>query len=169
MLYPSKYVLVTDIDSRKKDNCISESKKCVNSDAKSYRCSEIDKENIESSVLNFCDGIQKSAAGVLPERVWQDSIMNPAYTKSEKEKIETHSENNNENSINAANGIESSSKSDSASTTWNFAEPSHKANCSCTRQVLHLLSLIFNHHNCLCSPLDPPSSYGFHFLCLKIT
>lgn len=139
MLYPSKYVLVTDNDSRKKDTSgISESKKCLNSDAKTYRSSEIDKE-IESSVLNFCDGIQKSAAGVLPERAHQDSIMNPAYTnaslKSEQEKIERQSENNIENSINAANGIESSSKVDSASTTWNFAEPNHKANCSCTRQV----------------------------------
>lgn len=138
MLYPSKYVLVTDNDSHKKDNCMSESKKCVNRDKK---C-EMDTECIESSVLNFCDGIQKSAAGVLPERVWQDSIMNPAYTnaavKSEQEKIETQSENNIENSINAANGIESGSKMDAASTTWNFAEPNHKANCSCTRQVFSL-------------------------------
>lgn len=143
MLYPSKYVLVTDNDSCKKDDGISENKKCVNSEPKSYRFSEIDKECIESSVLNFCDGIQKSAAGVLPERVWQDSIMNPAYTnasvKSEREKIEIQSENNIENSINAANGIESSSKVDAASNTWNFAEPNHKANCSCTRQVSLLL------------------------------
>jgi hypothetical protein len=140
MLYPSKYVLVTDVETRKKDVSISENKKSVNSEPKSYRFSEIDKECIESSVLSFCDGIQKSAAGVLPERVWQDSIMNPAYTnasvKSEQEKIETQSENNIENSINAANGIEnSSSKADTASNTWNFTEPNHKANCSCARQV----------------------------------
>lgn len=152
MLYPSKYVLVTDNESRKKEaSCMSESKKCVNSDVKSYRNSEIDKEMIESSVLNFCDGIQKSAAGVLPERAHQDSIMNPAYTnaslKSEQEKIERQSENNIENSINAANGIESSSKVDSASITWNFAEPNHKANCSCTRQVLnfHFYSNLNDH------------------------
>jgi hypothetical protein len=139
MLYPSKYVLVTDADTRKKDSNISENKKSVNSDAKSYRFSDIDKECIESSVLNFCDGIQKHAAGVLPERAWQDSIMNPAYTnasvKCERGKIETQSENNIENSINAANGIESSSKGDSGTNTWNFSEPNHKANCSCTRQV----------------------------------
>ncbi|CRK97337.1 CLUMA_CG010730, isoform A [Clunio marinus] len=136
MLYPSKYVLVTDILSRnKKDNCISENnKKIINSSEtkSSYRCSEIDKDCIESSVLNFCDGIQKTASGVLPERAWQDSIMNPAYTnasvKSEQEKIEMQSENNIENSINAANGIE---KSDP--TTWNFVEPNHKSNCLCTR------------------------------------
>jgi hypothetical protein len=138
MLYPSKYVLVTEIDSRKKDNCVSENKKSVNSESKAYRFSEMDKECLETSVLNFCDGIQKSAAGVLPERTWQDSIMNPAYTnatvKSEQGKIETQSENNIENSINAAN-VESSSKADSASTTWNFVEPNHKANCSCIRQV----------------------------------
>lgn len=137
MLYPSKYVLVTDNELRK-SNCASENTKCVNSEPKPYRFSEIDKECIESSVLNFCDGIQKSAAGVLPERVWQDSIMNPAYTnasvKSEREKIETQSENNIENSINAANGIESS-KADTATNTWNFSEPNHKANCLCTRQV----------------------------------
>jgi hypothetical protein len=145
MLYPSKYVLVTDIDSHKKDpSCsTSDSKKCgVNSsETKPYRFSEIEKECIESSVLNFCDGIQKSAAGILPERAWQDSIMTPAYTnagnvKSENEKIDnTQSENNIENSINAANGIENPSKADSTATTWNFVEPNHKANCGCTRQV----------------------------------
>lgn len=127
MLYPSKYVLVTDIDSVNKENLSSDGKKCVNSD--SNRISEIDYE----CELNFCDGIQKSASGVLPERAWQDSIMNPAYTnaavKSEQGKVDTNSENNIENSINAANGIEK------AETTWNFAEPNHKANCSCTRQV----------------------------------
>lgn len=132
MLYPSKYVLVTDVDTHKKDACTSETKKCVNScETKSYRFSDIDKE----CMLNFCDGIQKSAAGVLPERIWQDSIMNPAYTnapaKSEHEKIDTRGGNNIENSINAANGAESATKADS--NTWNFAEPNHKANCSCTR------------------------------------
>jgi hypothetical protein len=134
MLYPSKYVLVTDVDSRKPAEC-SETKKLVNSEPKSYRFSEIDKDSIESSVLNFCDGIQKSAAGVLPERIWQDSIMNPAYTnastKSERDKVDSQGGNNVENSINAANGVESSKDSN----TWNFVEPCHKENCSCTRQV----------------------------------
>lgn len=133
MLYPSKYVLVTDNEPCRKDTPSECNKKCVNSESKVH---EIDKE-IESSVMNCCDGIQKSAAGVLPERVWQDSVMNPAYTnnasvKCEQDKIaSTQSENNVENSINAANGIESSSKADP--TTWNFADPSHKANCACTR------------------------------------
>lgn len=149
MLYPSKYVLVTDKDTccHKKD--ASESKKCVNSDSKSYRLSEVDDECSESSALNFCDGIHKSAAGVLPERIWQDSIMNPAYTnaaasRSEQEKVDkAHSENNIENSINAANGIDNSSSSSKASDSWNFAEPNHKANCSCTRQVVsRVLSVI---------------------------
>lgn len=138
MLYPSKYVLVTDVDSRKSTEC-SENKKNVNSEPKSYRLSEIDKDSIESNVLNFCDGIQKSAAGILPERVWQDSIMNPAYTNSsskcEREKIDSQSGNNVENSINAANGVESSKDAN----TWNFVEPCHKENCSCTRQVTSLL------------------------------
>lgn len=136
MLYPSKYVLVTDGDSYKKNNSISDSKKSVNSEPKAYRFSEIDKESIESSVLNFCDGIQNSAAGVLPERAWQDAIMNPAYTnacaKSEREKIDA-SENNTENSINVANGTESSSKVESSANAWNFVEPSLKAPCSCSR------------------------------------
>lgn len=143
MLYPSKYVLVTDVDSRKQTECCSENKKSVNSEPKSYRLSEMDKDCIESSVLNFCDGIQKSAAGVLPERIWQDSIMNPAYTnssvKSEKEKIDPQSGNNIENSI---NGVESS-KSD-ATNTWNFTEPNHKENCSCSRQVPISSRSLFN-------------------------
>lgn len=142
MLYPSKYVLLTDSDTRCHKKDANESKKSVNSDSKSYRLSEVDNECAESSVLNFCDGIHKSASGVLPERIWQDSIMSPAYTnvaasRSEQEKNDkAHSENNIENSINAANGIDNNSSSSKASSdSWNFAEPNHKANCSCTRQV----------------------------------
>lgn len=189
MWYPSKYVLLTDLDLKnemKSDTKCSESsnknsKKNVNSSTsntssssnnndnissvcetiKSYRFSEIEKEYIETSVSNFCDGIQKSAAGVLPERAWQDSIMNPAYTDAtavsvtnvksehkntnEKKNDNAQSENNIENSINAANGIESSAKAnaDTAANTWNFIDPTLiKTTCGCTRQVPYLRHLL---------------------------
>lgn len=187
MWYPSKYVLLTDLDlNNKQQKEIKSDTKCsenhnsnnisnnniknkkisgnnnenVNSSnnnsavncetMKPYRFSEIEKEYIESSVSNFCDGIQKSAAGVLPERAWQDSIMNPAYTEGTStvvtsehkvDKIESaQSENNIENSINVANGIESSSSrsntmADTAN-TWNFIDPTLiKTTCGCSRQV----------------------------------
>lgn len=178
MWYPSKYVLLTDLDLKnemKSDTKCSESnaKKNVNSNnstsnssssnentnsavcetVKSYRFSENEKEYIESSVSSFCDGLQKSAAGILPERAWQDSLMNPAYTDAsapsvtnvksehkntnEKKNDSAQSENNNENSINAANGIESSkANADTAANTWNFIDPTLiKTTCGCTRQV----------------------------------
>jgi hypothetical protein len=189
MWYPSKYVLLTDLDLNHKQKDMKSDTKCsenhnnnhdnnkkkisgnnnvngsnnesaVNCETmKPYRFSEIEKEYIESSVSNFCDGIQKSAAGVLPERAWQDSIMNPAYTegtatllssaKSEHkvDKIESaQSENNIENSINVANGIESSSKANFSSAdtanTWNFIDPTLiKTTCGCSRQVLNILKM----------------------------
>jgi hypothetical protein len=192
MWYPSKYVLLTDLDlNNKLQNDIKSDTKCsenhnnniinnnnnnndsnkkkisVNNNVnisnnnsavncetmKPYRFSEIEKEYIESSVSNFCDGIQKSAAGVLPERAWQDSIMNPAYTEGtsllssvkSEHKVDKNesaqSENNIENSINVANGIESSSKANTSmsdmANTWNFIDPTLiKMTCGCSRQVL---------------------------------
>lgn len=124
MLYPSKYVLLTDVDIKQKEKCLSDQKKPMNSEnSKSHQISEIDKDYIESSVLHFCDGIQKSAAGVLPERSWQDSIMNPAYTNIVKSYVQVKSE---ENPISDAAECTSSS-------AWNFIETSLKTTCSCTR------------------------------------
>jgi hypothetical protein len=145
MLYPSKYVLITDIDLEKsrKDKCTSSEnnnlnnpsnnlsgKRCVNSEKKMI---EFDRDSIESNLLNICDGIQKSATS-MPERVWQDMIMNPAYTgdKSEKNIMKNASgENNVENSINVANTENSASSCHGG--LWNFTEPCLKNPCSCKR------------------------------------
>lgn len=142
MLYPSKYVLITDIDldKNRKDKCTSSennnnssnnfsSKRCVNSERKMI---EFDRDSIESNLLNICDGIQKSATS-MPERVWQDMIMNPAYTgdKSEKHMKKHSDENNVENSINVANTENSASSCHGG--LWNFTGPCLKNPCSCKR------------------------------------
>lgn len=144
MLYPSKYVLITDIDANMKtDKCPNESKKCKEFHKK---LTADDKPEIEYFESCFSDGIQKSVGGVLPERVWQDVVMNPAYTTpsslaSEKSE-QTNDENpiekydNNENSINAANYGENSSKvveHNGIGGLWNFVEPFLKNTCSCKR------------------------------------
>lgn len=154
MMYPSKYVLITDIDlEKRKDMCtnsensnnfnnsnsLSGNKKCNNSEKRMImKMEDFDKDSIESNLLNICDGIQKSAAS-MPERVWQDMIMNPAYTgdKSEKHmrKIESV-QNNVENSLNHLNVA----NTENSATTcngglWNFTEPCLKTSCSCKRQV----------------------------------
>jgi hypothetical protein len=156
MLYPSKYVLITEIDVESKiDKCTNENKKCLEISRK-YKTNKIETDCMEQS---FSDGIQKSVSGVLPERVWQDVIMNPAYTtssssatpsttadKCEKGTMESEmeSENNYENSINAANFVESLSSSSSKSegsgvgSLWNFVEPCLKNSCACKRQVDYL-------------------------------
>ena len=115
MMYPSKYVLITDIDlEKRKDMCtnsensnnfsssLSGNKKCNNSEKRMImKMEDFDKDSIESNLLNICDGIQKSAAS-MPERVWQDMIMNPAYTGDKSEKnMRKHvsAQNNVDNSL----------------------------------------------------------------------
>lgn len=150
MMYPSKYVLITDIDlEKRKDMCtnsensnnfmnLSGNKKCNNNSEKRMimKMEDFDKDSIESNLLNICDGIQKSAAS-MPERVWQDMIMNPAYTgdKSEKNARKKISvENNVENFIiNVANTENSATTCNGG--LWNFTEPCLKTSCSCKRQV----------------------------------
>lgn len=141
MLYPSKYVLITDIDleNSRKDKCTSSEnnlnnfsnnhsvKRCVNSEKKMI---EFDRDSIESNLLNICDGIQKSATS-MPERVWQDMIMNPAYTGDKSEKIISCDANNVENSINVANTENSATSCHGG--LWNFTEPCLKNSCSCKR------------------------------------
>lgn len=161
MLYPSKYVLVTDIDLEKRKNMCTNSEnssnnynnnhnnnnisnnsgsnnnknKCINSDKRIImKIEDFDKDSIESNLLNICDGIQKSAA-TMPERVWQDMIMNPAYTGDKSEKNNNIGENNVENSINVANTENSASTCNGG--LWNFTEPCLKTTCSCKRQVLN--------------------------------
>lgn len=154
MMYPSKYVLITeyvlntDIDlEKRKDMCTNSensnnfnnlsvnNKKCNSEKRMIMKMEDFDKESIESNLLNICDGIQKSAAS-MPERVWQDMIMNPSYTgdKSEKHlRKKMSDENNVENSINVANTENSASTCNGG--LWNFTEPCLKTSCSCKRQV----------------------------------
>lgn len=142
MLYPSKYVLITDIDlERRKDVCANSensgnnNKKCIASEKRIIKkLEDFNKDSIESNLLmNICDGIQKSSAS-MPERVWHDMIMNPAYTGDKSENNQKISENNAENSINVANTENSATTCNGG--LWNFTEPCLKTSCACKRQVL---------------------------------
>lgn len=131
MLYPSKYVLVTDLDINNKPNSTVEKKISSGSEKKICKC----EAHLESSVFSsksktYCDGIQKSASGIMPERIWQDIVMNPAYTidKSEHKNIE----NNRESSTNIANS-NNTENSIQPGMLWNFVEPCLKNSCSCKR------------------------------------
>lgn len=147
MLYPSKYVLITDLDINKQNNnsLACDNKLSIEKEKKLCKCeNHLENSSKTSSILNG-DGIQKSAAGIMPERIWQDNIMNPAYTneKSEHKKIENFNENNRENSINIANNsnnVENSTTtnvrttdSSSGEVLWNFVEPCLKNSCNCKR------------------------------------
>jgi hypothetical protein len=133
MLYPSKYVLITEMDLESKiDKCTNENKKCLDISRKYKSTNKIETDCMEQT---FSDGIQKSVSGVLPERVWQDVVMNPAYTSSSSsatsiDKCENaKSENLNQSNehSNAAHSVEGS--------LWNFVEPCLKNSCACKRQV----------------------------------
>lgn len=141
MLYPSKYVLITDLDINKQNNngLACDNKLNLEKEKKLCKCeNHLDNSSKSSSIL-YCDGIQKSAAGIMPERIWQDIIMNPAYTNEKSEHIKI--ENNRENSINIANSknVENSTTnvkttdSSSGEVLWNFVEPCLKNSCNCKR------------------------------------
>jgi hypothetical protein len=83
MLYPSKYILITEMDVEKNKAKCTENKKCVlDNEKKLMKLKDINRSSVETNLLSFCDGIQKSAAGVIAERSWQDMLMNPAYTQA---------------------------------------------------------------------------------------
>lgn len=171
MHYPSKYVLITDVDSKiinitKPSNCNqlfnSESVyNSIHSGSNSKNISthnEVDARHNENGTMSsfiksskFSPPLSANAASVLPERVWQDLLMNTAYTNSSSisspaavsgsvrdinNKSEVKSENNNENSLNAANadaerkGISTSCLS---SAIWDYTEPVHKTSCTCIK------------------------------------
>lgn len=115
MRYPSKYVLLTDVDDK-----WSESNKPAS----------LETEKQPGSVLNptvqpnFRLSSQTSAS-ILPERAYQDAVMNapaPLTSETQSTQIKDSSSSNNENSINAANGV-----------SWDFNDPVHKVTCSCIK------------------------------------
>ena len=133
MLYPSKYVLVTDIDLEKtrKDKCTSsENNVNINASNKKFSSSER-KVNIKIGELS--NGVQKFAAN-MPERVWQDMVMNPAYTGDKSEKTMMRIKRNETNLENFIANTENSASSCQGG-LWNFTEPCLKTSCSCKRLV----------------------------------
>jgi hypothetical protein len=142
MLYPSKYVLVTDIDIEKKtEKCFNESKKCTDSEKKLLNFHETEKNCIESKVLSLCDGIHKSTAGAIPERIWQDMIMNPAYTNQAEKSEMKNNVKMSENDFKIVDFVKTANVADAG--LWNFVEPCLKSSCSCKRYLIELINYFF--------------------------
>lgn len=137
MLYPSKYVLLTDLDIKNKQvNNLSQSNRIILDEKVDRNCScqvHLNDNSFSPHKKTYSDGIQKSTSGIMPERIWQDVIMNPAYTldKSEHKNINNYVEN----SVNITNSCitENSIKTEPGTVMWNFAEPYLKNSCSCKR------------------------------------
>lgn len=170
MHYPSKYVLLTDVDSKiinitKPNNCnqLFNSESVNNSIYSGSNSKNINNNNNEVNARHNENGTMPSviknskfsppllanAASVLPERVWQDLLMNTAYTNSSpissqssisssgrdvNNKSEVKSENNNENSLNATNAdAERKGSSCLSPAIWDYSEPVHKTSCTCIK------------------------------------
>ena len=171
MHYPSKYVLITDVDSKiinimKPSNCnqLFNSESVYNSISNGSNSKNVSTNNEVNAVHNkngtlpsVVKGsnndppLSANAASVLPERVWQDLLMNTAYTNSTfisapttvsgngqdiNNRTEIKSENNIENSINTASGNAErklSATSCLSPAIWDYTEPVHKTSCACIK------------------------------------
>lgn len=170
MHYPSKYVLITDVDSKiinltKPSNCnqLFNSESVYNSIYSGSNSRNISTNNEVNARQNdngsmpsviksskFSPPLSANAASVLPERVWQDLLMNTAYTNSsslsssaaipgsgrDNSKSDVKIENINDNLLNAAN-VDAERKGTSSSclspAIWDYSEPVHKTSCSCIK------------------------------------
>lgn len=171
MHYPSKYVLITDVDSKiinitKPSNCnqLFDSESVYNSiysgsNSKNISTNnEVNAPNNENGTMpsvvkssKYSPQLSANAASVLPERVWQDLLMNTAYTNSSSisspptvsgngqeinNKSEVKSENYNENLLNTANADaerKGTSTSCLSPAIWDYTEPVHKTSCACIK------------------------------------
>lgn len=154
MRYPSKYVLVTDVDTKslsemkhynselskkssicdsnvnsvKIENSVNEN--MDNSSRENYAKIERQKNNemfpksmLESSTIRSLSSIPMptNACTILPEKAWQDAIMNSAYTnKSNDNFCATKDENGD---------IGSECKA----SLWDFTDPFQKVSCVCIK------------------------------------
>lgn len=171
MHYPSKYVLITDVDSKiinitKPSNCnqLFDSESVYNSiysgsNSKNISTNnEVNAPNNENGTMpsvvkssKYSPPLSANAASVLPERVWQDLLMNTAYTNSSSinspstvsgngqeinNRSEVKSENYNENLLNTANADterKGTSTSCLSPAIWDYTEPVHKTSCACIK------------------------------------
>lgn len=105
MRYPSKYVLVTDLDDEQF----------------SFKCAEppvpVSAKHINDLGNQVRMHLPLGPAPLLSERVWQDCIANPVILCPSKE-----------------DNITDTDRSASATKpVWDFTDPMHKTTCICTK------------------------------------
>lgn len=120
MRYPSKYILITDLDDAKSG--ISTNDKTT---------PQTDSIAVENNLGNPSSmHLPSSISTKLPERVWQDCLLNSlnitqttsspviGIVKEEQNNLSTGGGNINNNEPNSI---------------WNFTDPTHKTSCVCIK------------------------------------
>jgi hypothetical protein len=165
MRYPSKYVLITEVDTKineiRNKNCnvnsndlskksnignsvvnsvenensvndnnnnenvrdnyakLEKNNNHVNINSELLPKSMLDQKTVVKSLSNI--PMPANSGHVLPEKVWQDAIMNPAFTKTNESMLcESPSEQNKETEA-------------ERSSMWEFIDPLHKSSCVCIK------------------------------------
>ena len=116
MRYPSKYVLVTDLDDE------HYATKCAGPPV------PINENNINDLGNQASQHMPLVPAAVLAERVWQDCVANPVIICPVKEEPVTNDTQSTTNSSNHHNN-----NTNPAKPVWDFQDPTHKATCICTK------------------------------------
>lgn len=172
MRYPSKYVLITEVETKineirnrncninsnndlckksnicenvvnnvKTENSVNDNNnnENISNDNSRDNYAKLEKNNnlinINSELLPKCmlesKTVVKSLSNipmpansglVLPEKVWQDAVMNPAFTKASESMMtcDSPSEQNKENEAEKCS-------------IWEFVDPLHKSSCVCIK------------------------------------
>lgn len=112
MRYPSKYVLVTDMDDEQF------SSKCSGPPVT---------ENFNRDLANQTTmHMPLGPASVLSERVWQNCITNSVNVCSTKD-------DNNGSSNSSSGSTTTTDNPNNQKSMWEYTDPTHKANCVCTK------------------------------------
>lgn len=115
MRYPSKYILITDLDDAKSG--------ISTSDKTTPQTDSIAVENNLGNPLSM--HLPASISTKLPERVWQDCLLNSVNSTQTSAQKDATSEQSNLSSGNINNNEPNS--------IWDFTDPTHKTSCVCIK------------------------------------
>lgn len=116
MRYPSKYILITDLDDAKSG--------ISTNDKTSPQTDSIAVENNLGHPSSM--HLPASISTKLPERVWQDCLLNSASIQQTCVNLQKDSTNEQNLSSGNINNNETNS-------IWDFADPTHKTSCVCIK------------------------------------
>lgn len=119
MRYPSKYILITDLDDAKSG--------ISTSDKTTQQTDSIAVENNLGNPLSM--HLPPSISTKLPERVWQDCLLNSVNLSQTSAAANLQKDVTGEQS-NLSSGNTNNNESNSI---WDFTDPTHKTSCVCIK------------------------------------